>query len=85
MSWCVRVEGQKDNLEEFGFVASERVRWLGSERVMTFVTSPVEKSLTEDLHPSCAAGRCSSTLFLRFLSSLAPNSEIEDFRDWDGK
>lgn len=55
MCWSVRVEGQKDNLEEFVLVASERVRWLGSERVMAFVTSPVEKSLAEDSRPSCAA------------------------------
>lgn len=56
MSWCVRVEGQQDYLEEFVFEASERVRWMGYERVMAFVISPVEKSLPEDSHPSCAAG-----------------------------
>lgn len=56
MSWCVRVEEQKDNPEEFVWVASERVRWLGSESVMAFVTSPVEKSLAEDAPASYAAG-----------------------------
>lgn len=56
MCWCVRVEGQKDHLEEFVCVASERAGWLGSESVMAFVTSPVEKSLAEDAPPSCAAG-----------------------------
>lgn len=56
MSWCVTVEEQKDNPEEFVWVASERVRWLGSESVMAFVTSPVETSLPEDAPASCAAG-----------------------------
>lgn len=56
MSWCVMVEEQKDNPEEFVWVASERVRWLGSESVMAFVTSPVETSLAEDAPASCAAG-----------------------------
>lgn len=56
MSWCVTVEEQKDNPEEFVWVASERVRWLGSESVMAFVTSPVETSLADDAPASCAAG-----------------------------